>query len=112
MVADPLAPRTLAAAFAVGGLVVLMVQDAPSWHAIAAALTCLVAFTGLWFLPRRRTASRAHPRRIRIEIIPTDVAPARPMRLLQGPPGGSELLEPGRSKEALSLRPWQKPRWR
>ena len=110
MTADPLTTKNLAAAFAVGGLIVLMIQDLPNWPATLFALLCLIASAGLWLLPERIPVRLAPPRKIHVEIIPQDGPKTRTFRLLEGHPGALELLAPGRPQKRWSLQRWQTQR--
>ncbi|KQP38577.1 hypothetical protein ASF49_06260 [Methylobacterium sp. Leaf104] len=56
MTIDPFAPRTLAAAFALGGLGAMMFAPEPSWHSVGIGLACLAAFGVLSLLPSPRPA--------------------------------------------------------
>ncbi|MDB5644658.1 hypothetical protein [Methylobacterium sp.] len=61
---DPLSTRNLAAAFAVGGLVTMMIAPEPSWHSVVVGISCLLAFGGLSLVPSRKPVRRqAKPRR-------------------------------------------------
>jgi hypothetical protein len=100
--------RSIASAFAVGGLVVLMIQEAPNWYAIIIALVCLFVFTGLWLLPEQRPAQQVEPRRIRVEIIPGN-NPKPPRDLLEGHPKELEWLPLGQPTSRWSLRRWRAP---
>ena len=50
--------RTIAAAFALGGVIMMMVQPAPSWTGVANGLFCLLVFLGFslagWLLSATR----------------------------------------------------------
>ncbi|KQU21651.1 hypothetical protein ASG63_22925 [Methylobacterium sp. Leaf94] len=108
MTSDRITNRSFASAFAVGGLVVLMIQEAPNWRAIIIALVCLFVFAGLWLLPEQRSAHRTEPRRIHVEIIPGDnPKPARD--LLEGHPKELEWLPLGKPTSRWSLRRWRAP---
>ncbi|WP_336491417.1 hypothetical protein [Methylobacterium nigriterrae] len=88
MRSDSFGAKPLAAAFAFGGLVVMMIEPAPRWGAVAIGLACLAIFAGLSLLagPARPAAARG-PRRITVEIIedgpaaPPRAGPAAPERL-------------------------------
>lgn len=110
MSSDRITNRSLAAACAVAGLVVLMIQDAPNWWAIGIASTCLFGFGGFWFLPEARPAQRAAPRRIRVEIIPPERPEPPPLDLLEGPPRALQRHPRGQRAATWSLRRWQAPR--
>ncbi|MCJ2032939.1 hypothetical protein [Methylobacterium sp. J-068] len=121
MIADRLTNKAIAAAFALGGLMLLMVQDAPNWHATVIALLCLGAFTGFWLLPEAVPVRRAEPRRIHIEIIPPARPAAPPPLLLEGHPDQDaharradrplalEWLASGKPASRWSLRRWRAP---
>jgi hypothetical protein len=108
MTSDRITNRSLASAFAVGGLVVLMIQEAPNWHAIIVALVCLFVFTGLWLLPEPRSVQRAEPRRIHVEIMPGE-ARKPPRDLIEGHPKELEWLPLGKPTSRWSLRRWRAP---
>ena len=107
MTADPLTTKNLAAAFATGGLIVLMIQDLPNWPATLFALLCLIACAGLWIFPERGPVQLAPPRKIHVEIILPDEPETRTLRLLESHPGALELLAPGRPRKRWSLQRWQ-----
>ncbi|KQP50198.1 hypothetical protein ASF34_20555 [Methylobacterium sp. Leaf106] len=106
--------RAYAAAVAVGGLVVLMIQEAPNWNATLIGIASLVAFGILWILPEHRATDR-HPSTDRGDdalwkvAIPREAGPA-PHELLLGPPGPLGLIEPRRRPTILAHRRLPKPR--
>ncbi|CAA2144347.1 hypothetical protein [Methylobacterium sp. Leaf85] len=106
--------RAYAAAVAVGGLVVLMIQEAPNWNATLIGIASLVAFGILWILPEHRTVDR-RPSTDRGDdalwkvAIPREAGPA-PHELLLGPPGPLGLIEPRRRPTILAHRRLPKPR--
>ena len=92
---DPLSARTLAAASALGGLAVMMLEPAPNWHAVGLGLLAVLAFAGLSLWGERRPPDRRrnparNPRRIRVEVIVQD-GPL-PVLRLSGPPRELERL--------------------
>ena len=97
--------KTFAAAFAVGGLIVLMIQDTPNWDATIAGLICLFAFSGLWLLPQPRKSTVPRPRRMSVEIIlsGTSKTPV-PLDLLDGHPRALEWLSRGKPAHPWSIR--------
>ncbi|KAB1069225.1 hypothetical protein [Methylobacterium planeticum] len=98
MAFDPLSARNLAAASALGGLVVVMLEPAPNWRAVGIGLLAVLAFGGLSLLAERRAGpARRTPRRIQVEIIvqdrarqvrPPEVRPPEIRRLEDRPPQG------------------------
>lgn len=106
--------RAYAAAVAAGGLVVLMIQEAPNWNATLIGIASLVAFGILWILPERRAIdSRPSPARGDAALwkvaIPREAGPA-PRELLLGPPGPLGLIEPRRQPTILAHRRLPRPR--
>ncbi|CAA2105634.1 hypothetical protein MBUL_03291 [Methylobacterium bullatum] len=106
--------RAYAAAVAVGGLVVLMIQEAPNWNATLIGIASLVAFGILWILPEHRTIDR-RPSTDRGDAALWKVAMPReagklPRELLLGPPGPLGLIEPRRQPTILAHRRLPKPR--
>ena len=106
--------RAYAAAIAVAGLVVLMIQEAPNWNATLVGIACLVAFGILWVLPERRPIDRP-PSSGRIDSALWKVAAPRGAGpaahgLLLGPPGPLDLIEPRRQPTILSHRRLLRPR--
>jgi hypothetical protein len=94
---DPLTARNLAAASALGGLAVMMLEPAPNWRAVGLGLLAVLAFAGLSLLAERRPADRSRnparkPRRIQVEVIVED----RPL---------PELRLPAPSREPLATHP-------
>lgn len=57
---DPLAPKHLAAAIALGGLCYMMAEPVPNWQSAGVGLVCIVAFAILSLLPSPRPAE-PHP---------------------------------------------------
>ncbi|MCJ2131622.1 hypothetical protein [Methylobacterium sp. E-045] len=106
--------RAYAAVVAVGGLVVLMIQEAPNWNATLIGVLCLIAFGVLWVLPERR-AIEGRPSPARVDIVlwtagtPDETGPAA-HALLLGPPGALGLPEPRRQPTILAHRRLPKPR--
>ncbi|MER2264346.1 hypothetical protein [Methylobacterium oxalidis] len=88
MARDPISARNLAAASALGGLVVMMLEPAPSWNAVGVGLLALAAFAGLSLAGFRRgagTGPGAGPRRITVEVLIEDgPPPGRPARAETG----------------------------
>lgn len=88
---DPLAPKRLAAAIALGGLSYMMVESAPNWGSIGVGLSTTVAFILLSLLPdawMRITRAGGHavdsveaprPQRRRRRAVPDDEPPHRPL---------------------------------
>ncbi|AWN42961.1 hypothetical protein [Methylobacterium durans] len=98
MIRDPLNARVLAAAAALGGLVVMMLEPAPNWHTVAVGLLALAAFAGLSLAGGRRPAGAIQgPRRITVEVIVED-------RPLPGP-ASSPDASPARQREGISAHP-------
>ncbi|WP_027173346.1 hypothetical protein [Methylobacterium sp. 10] len=98
---------------AVGGLVVLMIQDAPNWNATLIGIACLVAFGILWVLPERRSIDR-RPSLGGVDIALWKVATPREAGpsargLLLGPPGPLDLIKPRRQPTILAHRRLPKP---
>lgn len=106
--------RAYAAAVAVGGLVVLMIQESPNWNATLIGIACLVAFGILWVLPERRSIDgRPSPARGDVALwkvaMPREAGPAA-RGLLLGPPGPLGLIELRRQPTILAYRRLPKPR--
>ncbi|WP_311274331.1 hypothetical protein [Methylobacterium sp. WCS2018Hpa-22] len=116
MARNPHATRGYASAIAVGGLVVLMVQEVPNWNATLIGLLSLIAFAVLWILAGREVIEEGARAPVRVAVtvhdIEADDAAMSEHRLLLGPPGHLELLEPRRSPTILSLRRLPKLRWK
>ncbi|WP_132255967.1 hypothetical protein [Methylobacterium segetis] len=96
MPCDPLSARNLAGACALGGLVVMMLEPAPSWSAVATGLLALAAFAVLTLAGSRRPAGLApHRRRISVEVVIEDRPVPDPRLAPQrgpGPPGPADAI--------------------
>lgn len=116
MVRNPHATRASASVIAVGGLAVLMVQEAPNWNATLIGLLSVVAFAVLWILAGREAIEKGQRAPVQVAVTVRDVevedGAMSEHRLLLAPPRHLELLERRNPLTTLALRRLPKLRWK